>query len=267
MRYVSFLDILGFGSLIETRKLEEVMGRLNHVLSMVLPMVKGLGKVPNDTRQFHVGLTVEKLTVFSFSDTFVLYSEDDSPDSFFQIVAGSKLFCSYLISMGLPVRGALTLGEAECIPNTQHLVGKAIVRAARLEKMQEWFGVLIDPQIMNAQQRQILDTPLLKPLTVNYTVPVKPGESLPVPSIAINWRFNLVVQNGIESLFPESSDPAHQVKRQNTLDFCRWLRGQKMIDGHPIGPDGKELSIPWLNGLWVGESIPGTAGKWQNEEY
>lgn len=243
------------------------MGWLNHVISTVLPIVRDLGKVPNDPRQFHVGLTVQKLTVFSFSDTFVLCSEDDSPDSFFQIVAGSKLFCSHLMSLGLPVRGALTLGEAEYIQNTQHLVGKAIVRVARLEKMQEWFGVVIDPLIMNPQQRQILEIPLLKPLTVNYTVPLKPGESLPSPTMAINWRFNLTVQNGLESLFPESSDPAHQAKRQNTLDFCRWLRRQNLIDGNPLGPDGKELSIPWLNGLWVGESIPGTAGKWQNEEY
>jgi hypothetical protein len=267
MRYVSFLDILGFANLVESTKLADVMGRLSHVLSAVLPTVKGLGKVPNDPRQFHVGLTVHKLTVFSFSDTFVLYSEDDSHDSFFQIVAGSKLFCSNLMSIGLPVRGALTLGEAEHIPNTQHLVGKAIVRAARLEKIQEWFGVVIDPQIIDRRHQQILDMPILKPLTVDYTVPVKQGESLPIPTRVINWRFNLVAQNGIASLFPESSNPSHQLKRQNTLDFCRWLRGQNLVEGHATGPDGKELNIPWLTGLWVGESMPGTVGKWRDEQY
>lgn len=122
MRYVSFLDILGFGSLIESSKLEDVIRQLSHVLSSVLPTVKSLGQLPSDPCLFHVKLTVHKLTIFSFSDTFILYSEDDSPDSFFQIVAGSKIFCTHLMSIGLPVRGAITLGECVLFPADVHVV-------------------------------------------------------------------------------------------------------------------------------------------------
>jgi hypothetical protein len=46
------------------------------------------------------------------------------------------------------------------------MVGRAIIRAARLEKCQEWFGVFIDPEILNEERLRILSVPLLKPLAL-----------------------------------------------------------------------------------------------------
>jgi hypothetical protein len=266
MRYISFLDILGFGAFVETNQISTVIERIRHVLSEVVPIVRGMGRFPNDPRQYHATVTVQKLAIFSFSDTFVLYSEDDSPDSFFQIVAGTKLFCSHLMGCGLPVRGAITWGEAECIPGTSHLVGRAVVRAARLEKIQEWFGVLIDPEIMNDQRKGLLSTPLLKPIIVEYNVPIKKGSVLQNPCPVINWRFRLVVQNGTASLFPATSDPSQEEKRENTLAFCRWLRQNNLIDARIQNEKGEDLNLPWFGGLWMGDQLPGTSGKWQTDD-
>jgi hypothetical protein len=115
---------------------------------------------------------------FSFSDTFVLSTPDDSSASFFQIVVGTAVLAQHLFAMRLPVRGSITLGEAEAIPGTHHLVGRAIVRAARLEKAQNWFEVIIDPDILNEKHRAMLQIPLVGPLVVSYPVPVKEGSGL-----------------------------------------------------------------------------------------
>jgi hypothetical protein len=260
-RFVSFMDILGFGTFVESNDIKTVLHSLRLTLSMV-PVVCKLGTFANDTRKFHITASDPKLHVFSFSDTFVLISEDDSLASFFQIVAGTSIFSSYLFAAKLPVRGAITCGEAEFIPGTSHLVGRAIIRAARLEKCQDWFGVLLDADMLSEDRRKLLSVPFLKPLVVQYDVPFKPGSDLRNPSQVINWRFNMVVESGTTSLFRDSCDPSHTRKKEHTLTFCRWLRASASAYGAVHDDKGQELGVPWLTGIWVGTKPPGARQAW-----
>jgi hypothetical protein len=267
MRFVSFLDILGFADIVESMPIQTVLRSLEVTLSMV-PLVRSLGSVPGVAEpQFHIKAKESNVTIFSFSDTFVLATRDDSPTSLFQIVAGTAIFSTYLFAAKLPVRGAITCGEAEYIHGTSHMVGRAIVRAARLEKCQEWFGVVIDPDILNAERLQILSIPLLKPLVVDYNVPLKPGAGIPNPCKVVNWRFNMVVQHGVSSLLREGADPIHKTKRRHTLEFCRWLRTQGLAEGQILSADGKDIGVPWLRGCWVADKPPGTVGVGHGDEY
>lgn len=267
-RFVSFLDILGFASFVESNDIQTVIRSLQNTLSMV-PLVRSLGSLPDgvETRPFHITARDPKLSFFSFSDTFVLASQDDSPTSFFQIVVGSALFSTYLFGASLPVRGAITCGEAEFVPGTSHLVGRAVTRAARLEKCQDWFGVVVDPEILTGDRRQVLTLPFVKPLVVDYDVPLKEGAEIRSPCPVINWRFNMVAQRGIASLFRESSDASHQRKRNQTLEFCRWLRKTDRAYGQLHDTNGQELGVPWLGGVWVADKPPGTPGVGHGDDY
>jgi hypothetical protein len=262
------MDILGFGDFVESTDIQTVIAKLQSAL-VIAPVAQLLGSFPKgvETRQFHVTAQDPQLRVFSFSDTFILSSQDDSVSGFFQIIVGTALFSTYLFAAGLPVRGAITCGEAEYIPGTAHLVGRAVIRAARLEKQQDWFGVLLDPEILTEERRQILSLPFVKPLVVDYDVPLKESAEMRNPCTVINWRFNMVVQPGIVSLFRKSEDPAHQKKRDATLKFCRWLRDSGLAYGTLHGTDGKKLGVPWLTGCHVGPKEPGTPGAIHGDEY
>lgn len=268
MRFVSFMDILGFADLVESSDLDVIIQRMRATLSMV-PVVLSLGHFRKDakTQSLELIASLPKLNVFSFSDTFVLASHDDSAISFFQVVVGSALFAKYLFAASLPVRGAITCGEAEYIPGTSHLVGRAVIRAARLEKQQDWFGVIVDPEILTSERQMILSLPLVKPLVVQYAVPLKPGTGIINPCTVINWRFNLEVQQGTGSLFPNTSDSLHSAKRDNTLAFCRWLRDNNLAYGHITAPNGTKLNVPWLATNMVGPHQPGTPGAEHGDAY
>ena len=104
--------------------------------------------------------------------------------------------------MGLPVRGAISRGEADYIPNTNHLIGKAIISAKELEEKQDWFGIILSPDVLSVYDT--IPTGPIADILVEYEVPLK--DCTYVPFMAINWRLNLEVEHGIESLFPNSSD-------------------------------------------------------------
>jgi len=96
------MDILGFGNFVESNDLSIVQGKLNFVLGSVLPMVLTLGVFPSSSEHkqlFDTTIATQKLKVWSFSDTFVLVSEDDSDESFFQIIAGSFICARWLAAI------------------------------------------------------------------------------------------------------------------------------------------------------------------------
>jgi hypothetical protein len=265
MRFIAFIDILGFGSMIESTPLPEIINRLYlafngvtfaqhlNILNEVLPLteratISEIGSL--------LSADARCLDYFSFSDTFVLSSTDDSNLSFFQIVVGTAILTQQLFAMKFPVRGAITFGEAEAIPGTHHLVGRAIVRAAKLEKAQDWFGAIIDPELVNNERLNILRMPMISPLVVPYVVPVKSGSGLSGELQTINWRFNLTAQEGIASLLPPSEDPSAMKKRNNTLEYCHFLRQNRLAWGRTTTASGKSIHIPWLQGVHSGGHRP-----------
>ncbi len=183
-----------------------------------LPRVLALGKWVYLDGKVHPA--EEKCSCFSFSDTFVLSTNDSSTESYNNIIIATFLLARNLFGVGLPVRGAITKGEADYIPKTQHLIGKAIIEAARLEKLQDWFGVILSPDILSADDT-IPSDPIGKAL-LRYPVPLKDG--LKVDFVVINWRLNLIAEYGTKSLFSKPSDPNQFKKIMNTLKFAKYVR-------------------------------------------
>lgn len=116
--------------------------------------------------------------VFSFSDTFVLASRDLSEAAVASFIVTSALLTQYLFAQTLPVRGAMTFGEADFIPGSDHMVGKGIIKAATLEKNQQWLGVVVDVPSMPPAAALIFELPGFAPLFVRWNVPMKKGGEL-----------------------------------------------------------------------------------------
>jgi hypothetical protein len=147
------------------------------------------------------------------------------------------------------------------------LIGRAVNRADHLQKEQEWYGVILDPDMLTDERRAILKQPAVAPLVVDYEVPLKPSSTLVNPLTVINWRLNLSVENGIASLFPLSADINKKAKRDNTLNFCRWLRKNGRSHVRVEGKNGKRVRIPWLTGMHVGSHFPGTPEAGNGDEF
>ncbi len=238
-RYITFLDILGFGEMVKSKSLAEMQRLLGLALQSI--QIAKWGGV----HQGVPSLNEKPPLVFSFSDTFVLASRDLSEPAVASYVVTSALLTQYLFAQTLPVRGTMTFGEADFIPGTQHLIGKGIVQAAELEKRQNWFGVLVDLPSMPAGAKQVFELPQLAPLFVRWNLPMKDGGPM-IDALVVNWRNNLVVEGGTKSLFSKPPDKSAESKIENTLAFAKHLRetGRHTCNAD----DGKGGKFPWLLG-------------------
>jgi hypothetical protein len=267
VRFVSFLDILGFADYIERTLLSEALRIFGFVNEKILPTALKLGMLPLEGAATQTEKETPSLHVFSFSDTFVLVSADESLDSFCRIIAGTAILSRMLFAAGLPVRGAVTFGEAEFVSGTNHLIGRAIIRAARLEKAQNWFGIVLDSEILTPNLLGVLASPLIAPLTITYEVPFKEPAPLRNPCKVVNWRYGLEVEKGVQSLLPLSERAEDIQKRAETLKFARWLRNKGPVLFAEKFPKGTPVDAPWLSDMWVGDGAPGYPGSAHGDEF
>lgn len=248
IRYVAFLDILGFSTIVKNKPLSEILQSLSLIVNPLLVIVANLGQIPKTKNDLLMNLKNPQINIFSFSDTFVLSSHSTNENDFLKIVWATRFLASALFGAQFPVRGAITKGEADFVPHTNHLVGKAVIRAAELEKAQDWFGVIIDPELSDA----IAHSADLKPLVVEYAVPFK-GENDKTflkTCRALNWHLNLGIETGVESIFPFCQKPKHIQKMQNTLKFCKWIRDNN------FDKEFSKAKFPGFQGFWFGQNPP-----------
>lgn len=240
-RYVAFLDILGFSELVNTEPLGTVMRRIEVALDS-LSRARDAGPM--------VGIqdvAVRPVRAFSFSDTFVLLSDNDSQEAFLSFFVAATLLTRNLFAQALPVRGAITFGEADFVPHTPHAIGKAIVAAHVLEKRQEWLGVVIDESTFPPSVRPVLDHRDFAAVITRWDVPAKKNEILS-RALVVNWRYNLELPQGAASLFRSSRDPTAPQKIQNTLDFVRHVEACNFHQGpgNAHNAMGEAILAPWL---------------------
>lgn len=140
--FVAFLDILGFSDLVKENDTQYLLNLYKRGIIEVNEILQKFWET-DEWREHVKNPKVRSLTV---SDSIILYTEGNGLDSFLKIIVYVHSFINYLISEGLPVRGAITFGDFVNISNRNNniLLGRSIVRAFELEKTQEWAGCVID---------------------------------------------------------------------------------------------------------------------------
>lgn len=254
-RFIAFLDILGFSDIVLNNDLEFVLKKFEMIGGFLGPYAESLGDCfnPNDPTYPRN----KKCSLFSFSDTFVLCSSDTTPESLNNIIISTFIIARGLFASGLPVRGAITKGEADYIPNSNHLIGKAIINAARLEKQQNWFGVIVSPEVISIDNKTDILSDSVSQVLTAYSVPFKNGTK--ITCLVINWRLNLVVTAGTKSLLPKPIDISSTNKIENTLKFANYIKVTKQAY--------KKLSENWQQRFYVAETPPTRTPPKHGDEY
>jgi len=80
-----------------------------------------------------------------FSDTFILYTEDDSDESFSAIDSISRWFFYFLITADMPVRGAIACDVLYADKENDLFFGEAFIEAYQYGEYQDWIGLLLCP--------------------------------------------------------------------------------------------------------------------------
>lgn len=253
--YVAFLDVLGFRQLVENNDhaylehvyLNTLSGNITHALAnekYVIIHSKGQETLAPDTRK----VSVNSLLV---SDSIIIWSENDSMQSFADIILIVRNLMAFSAFDGLLLRGAISVGpltmqmgqEPSQTHNFQHtLFGKALVKARSLEEDQQWSGCAISDDAIkcfmdHSQGKSLppdnsltIESIIGEQLICRYLVPLKSGDK---EMFVINWVNHhqaTTKTSTILSAFPAhnklkatklSGDNSIQAKINNTLKFVK----------------------------------------------
>lgn len=182
---LGLFDVLGFSSRIKNDGVEKVYGDYQVLLQRVLskPAMSSLGLMrwPGESVRVPALFSVEVRYTY-FSDTILLWLplHPMFAGPFLQRCA--DLICEAL-QMGIPLRGAIALGEGIMHKKSGIFLGQHVVDAARLEAAQNWIGVGMAPSacwpkfLAEVSPTQIIE----------YEVPVKDGDEVYRSPIALDW--------------------------------------------------------------------------------
>ncbi len=183
---VAYMDILGFESLLARVGLIELHRLYNILLQTAL--------TPNsETHPWSKAQSIVKGTLVPalmwipiqtayFSDSILLwvhYNPGHVGDFLFRV---SKVFCAAL-DMGLPMRGAITFGEAIFDKSSNTFLGSPLVEATRIEKEQNWIGITIGASFKDEKNK----IPIPPEMVFMYTPPMKTNETRLLSGLVLDW--------------------------------------------------------------------------------
>lgn len=158
--WLAYFDLLGTSELITSGRTQEVF----HAYQEALDQLRLWGESKRHASISHAW----------FSDTFIMYSEDDSGSSFSAIEALCRWFAFSLLDRKIPIRGALSCGDFYSDRANSLYLGSALLEAYEWGEKQDWIGFILCPSVVS--RLQALNIPIEKQRNyVDYAVPFKPG--------------------------------------------------------------------------------------------
>jgi len=225
-RYIlGVFDVLGFSALLQEKGLTEITALYSKLIAEVLTKgrMKSFSIVRfSDTQRGSVLGTVP-IRHAHFSDTILLWVPLVQHFIAPFMARCADMICEAL-KMGLPLRGALSVGSAVMHSRTGTFVGAPIVEAAKLEQTQDWLGVSLGPSMLAADVASEFDPTLVIP----YEIPFKKGKANNLSDLALDWPSRFRARFGVspvEAIRVIDRSPVHRVYYDNAVKFAEFSAG------------------------------------------
>ena len=218
----AMFDVLGFSAWVEFTELQTILDAYHTLIerSVLRPNEKGsLSTVQTpEGALFAVGGPPHYAY---FSDTILLWCPLVPPAVADFVERCSDLVCEAL-SMNIPLRGAIALGDAVLDNETGFFIGKPIVEAHHVERGQEWVGLTFG--------KSAVWSPFLVQLhgtaIIEYPPPMKEKEKEYSSPIVVDWPRRWRDRNSGEcpsaKLRELNTKPKYAQKWINTIAFAEY---------------------------------------------
>ncbi|MGH6840660.1 MAG: hypothetical protein ACREDV_00980 [Methylocella sp.] len=228
---IALLDILGFSSRLAGKGVDHVYAEYRSLVERVIIqeplMCIGGVRVPGENGRVPAVYSADIRYAY-FSDTILLWMPLNPffPGPFIQRCA--DLVCEAL-RIGMPLRGAISLGEGYMHKQTGTFVSDAIVEAARLEAAQNWIGVGFAP---SATWDQFV-AELSPTQIIEYEVAVKEEKENLRSPLALDWprrwreTQTTLLTDCLSELTPNDANALYYT---NAIAFVHW--SEKHHDWH-----------------------------------
>ncbi len=220
LRWLGYFDLLGTSELIRTGKIFELF----HAYQVVLEQL-------NRWEKRHANVSHAW-----FSDTFLVFADDDSFESFAAIDRVCRWLMFALVQRKIPVRGSLACGQFYSDQPNSLFLGSALLEAYEFGENQDWIGFILCPS--SSARLAELELPVEERLNyVNYDVPFKKmtdGLSNYLAACILgNWAMLRGEQNvliaKLNEMMNEQHDDRIRKKYERTILFIE--KNQRILVG------------------------------------
>lgn len=130
-RFVVFLDIMGFKDRVARNKHEKILKQLETFQNTISSYV-------SEYQESNIQLSL-------FSDSILIFSQDDSIDSLKSIAAISAkiMMSAFQQQETIPLKGAIAQGKVTCNQSKQLYFGQALIDAYLLEENVKYYGIVV----------------------------------------------------------------------------------------------------------------------------
>jgi hypothetical protein len=217
----AMFDVLGFSRWVKTAGLQAVLDSYHRLIERVV--IKsgekgGLSAV--QTPEGSIFAVIGPPGFAYFSDTILLWCPLAPPFAADFVERCGDLICEGL-AMGVPLRGALTLGDAVLDEESRFFIGEPIIEAANLEKGQNWVGLTLgNSAIWSAFLAQLHGTSIIE-----YPPPMKESLKEYASPIVIDWPRRWRNRHGScpsEKLRTLNTDPRFTTYWDNSIAFAQY---------------------------------------------
>jgi hypothetical protein len=218
----AMFDVLGFSAWVEATDLQTILDSYHTLIerAVLRPNEKGgLSAVQTpEGATFAVGGPPHYAY---FSDTILLWCPLVPPAVGDFVERCSDLICEAL-AMNIPLRGAITLGDAVLDNKTSFFIGKPIVEAHHVERGQEWIGLTFgNSAVWSPFLAQLHGTAIIE-----YLPPMKEESKKYSSPIVVDWprrwRDKHRGQCPSSKLRELNTKPAFSHKWTNTIEFAEF---------------------------------------------
>ncbi|OHB66116.1 MAG: hypothetical protein A2Y76_03600 [Planctomycetes bacterium RBG_13_60_9] len=154
IRWVACFDLLGTRQLVKSAKTRDVFRSFARA-----------SKTLGDLNRFNADIFHAW-----FSDTFLIYSKDDSQGAFAAVEKVCRWFMTALIWGNIPVRGSISCGHFYSDEANGTYFGPALIEAYEWAESQDWIGLLLCPSCIARLEESGQSTEDYKHY-IEYTVP------------------------------------------------------------------------------------------------
>lgn len=216
--WIAYFDILGFKKLVDQHK-----GNIDTFAEGIYNNVL----VEITKRSGRISAALDKKVDYAwFSDSFILFTEDDTYASFSSIeLVLREVFQKMMFGKHM-LRAALSVGEFYANKERSTYIGPALIKAYEYAEKQRWIGLVLTPEA-----HKKLSEPNYAISTIEYSeyqVSIKPEVTRREKLFALNidrWK-RYVIESRQSAKSNEDYEDKTKVIYETTLKFIEHLESQ-----------------------------------------
>ncbi len=256
MKFVAFLDILGFKEIVQNNDHEDLVSIFkDHIhLNLQIAIANGMyiHSEGNQEKKVFADFNKIKINSFVISDSIIIWTNNSSVLEFVYLIQALQIFLAGTFVNGIPLRGGVSLGNLSVVGeeysnnfvvNHKTIVGEGLVNAYTLEGISEWSGCIIDEKTIKYIDNEVskafngndtflnemdvisIRSMIEKKLISKYDVPLKNLNKKEF--YVIDWRpiapgcTDEVIKNSFKSHGKKIENESVIRKIENTIDFIK----------------------------------------------